>query len=75
MNSSIESAGNSRHINHHYGYLVLTLLIVPIMYLIRYLKLRKQHQYKEKILNAVNRNSASVNNTIEVDNNQDAIKL
>ena len=53
----------------------MTLLIVPIMYLIRYFKLRKQHQYKDKILNAVNRNSASVNNTIEVDNNQDAIKL
>ena len=75
MNLTVEYSGRRQNINSNYGYLVLTLLIIPIIYLIRYFKLRKQNQYKVKILSAINRNSAAMNDTIEIDKVHDTIKL
>ncbi len=74
MNVTVEYSDRSRNINNNYGYLVLTLLIMPVIYLIRYFKLRKQHQYKVKILSAVNRNSDAMNNVIEIDKIKDIVQ-
>jgi len=68
MNSTIIDSDNTSYpFNRNYEYLCFVLLILPIIYLIRYFKLQKQHQYKVKILKAMHKNSTSTDNSIEID--------
>jgi hypothetical protein len=68
MNSTIiDSDKTSYPSNRNYEYLCLILLILPIIYLIRYFKIQKQHKCKVKILKSIHKNSSSTDNSIEIE--------
>ena len=63
----IDSDKTSYPFNRNYAYLCFVLLILPVIYLIRYFKLQKQRQHKLKLLKAIDKNSFSTDNSIEID--------